>query len=82
MKATARASAGLATLHAAQLPLIADQSESSSAQPDSGEFRNSTRWRSLLDSDWRFHFGHAVDATKDFGYSGQSLFSKTGGIRL
>jgi beta-galactosidase len=80
MKATARASAGLATLHAAQLPLIADQSGSSSAQPHSGEFRSSTRWRSLLDSDWRFHFGHAVDATKDFGYSGQSLFSKTGGM--
>ena len=69
MKATARASAGLATLHAAQLPLIADQSESSSAQPHSGEFRSSTRWRSLLDSDWRFHFGHAVAAGDDAALS-------------
>jgi len=80
MKATARASAGLAALHAGQLPLIAAQSERSSAQPHYREFRSDRRWRSLLDSDWRFHFGHAADATKDFGYSGQSLFSKTGGM--
>jgi beta-galactosidase len=79
MKATARASAGLAALHAGHLPLTEAQSKIS-AQPHSGEFRSGTRWRTLLDSDWRFHFGHAADATKDFGYSGQSLFSKTGGM--
>jgi beta-galactosidase len=38
------------------------------------------RQRMLLDFGWRFHFGHACDATKDFGYgSGRSgNFQKTG----
>jgi beta-galactosidase len=38
------------------------------------------RERSLLDFGWRFHFGHANDATKDFGFgSGRSGgFQKTG----
>jgi beta-galactosidase len=38
------------------------------------------RQRISLDSAWRFHFGHASDPSKDFGYDGQSLFSKTGGM--
>lgn len=38
------------------------------------------RQRLLLDFGWRFHFGHASDANKDFGYgSGRSgNFQKTG----
>jgi len=38
------------------------------------------RKRLLLDFGWRFHFGHASDASKDFGYgSGRSgNFQKTG----
>jgi beta-galactosidase len=40
------------------------------------------RERSLLDFGWRFHFGHANDAAKDFGLgSGRSGgFQKTGGF--
>lgn len=38
------------------------------------------RQRTSLDFGWRFHFGHADDPAKDFGYDGQSLFSKTGGM--
>src|SRR5881275_2304709 len=38
------------------------------------------RERLLLDFGWRFHFGHANDAAKDFGFgAGQSgNFQKTG----
>lgn len=40
------------------------------------------RERLLLDFGWRFHFGHASDAAKDFGFgSGRSgNFQKTGGF--
>ena len=39
-----------------------------------------TRERLLLDFGWRFHFGHATEAAKDFGYnSGRNgSFQKTG----
>jgi beta-galactosidase len=37
------------------------------------------RERLLLDFGWRFHFGHASDAAKDFGYGGRTgNFQKTG----
>jgi beta-galactosidase len=36
------------------------------------------RERINLDSDWRFHFGHAADAQKDFNYSIAPIFSKSG----
>lgn len=39
------------------------------------------RERSLLDFGWRFHFGHANDPTKDFGFGGggeMAGFQKTG----
>lgn len=32
-----------------------------------------------LDSDWRFHFGHAAQPEKDFNYSLATIFSKSGG---
>src|SRR5690349_24177754 len=38
------------------------------------------RERLSLDFGWRFHLGHATEPNKDFGYTGQSLFSKTGGM--
>ncbi len=38
------------------------------------------RERLSLDFGWRFHLGHATDPSKDFGYTSQSLFSKTGGL--
>lgn len=31
-----------------------------------------------FDDDWKFHFGHAADATKDFNYSIANIFKKTG----
>jgi beta-galactosidase len=45
----------------------------------SGETRR-LRERLSLDFGWRFHLGHATDPSKDFAYTGQSLFSKTGGM--
>jgi hypothetical protein len=37
------------------------------------------RERLLLDSGWRFHFGHASDPDKDFGFgNGGSTFAKQG----
>jgi len=78
VKATARASAGLAVLRAGQLLFVAAQSESSSAQPHSAEFRSNTRWRSLLDSDCplrrrggcnkRFRLLWAVAILEDWGH--------------
>lgn len=35
--------------------------------------------RTSLDDDWRFHFGHAANAEKDFNYSIATIFSKSGG---
>ncbi len=31
-----------------------------------------------FDSDWKFHFGHAANAEKDFNYSISNIFSKSG----
>lgn len=50
------------------------------ANPGAASSEESGRERLLLDFGWRFHLGNAVDASKDFGYGGQSLFSKTGGM--
>ena len=40
----------------------------------------SPREKLLFDSDWRFHFGHASDPAKDFGFGGGDggAFAKTG----
>ena len=53
-----------------------------SAQAGSVPAQASPRERLLLDFGWRFHFGHADDAAKDFGFgSGRSGgFQKTGGF--
>ena len=32
-----------------------------------------------FDNDWKFHFGHAANAEKDFNYSIATIFSKSGG---
>lgn len=41
---------------------------------------SSPRERILFDSGWRFHFGHASDPAKDFGFGGGDggVFAKTG----
>ncbi len=69
----------------AVLPAVAETagplstSASSGAVPGVAE-PGAGRERLLLDFGWRFHFGHACDASKDFGYgSGRSgNFQKTG----
>jgi beta-galactosidase len=40
------------------------------------------RERLLLDFGWRFHFGHADDQSKDFGFGGSNFgnFQKTGNL--
>jgi beta-galactosidase len=59
---------------------------SSVAQSGKGAENSSARERILLDSDWRFHFGHASDPSKDFNFGGgdygYGVFSKTGYICL
>jgi beta-galactosidase len=42
--------------------------------------QSTIRERLSLDFGWRFHLGHSADPSKDFGYSGQSVFAKTGGL--
>lgn len=37
------------------------------------------RQRINFDNDWKFHFGHAANAEKDFNYSIATIFSKSGG---
>ena len=64
---------------AAALPEIAE--EPAALQVGSAD-TPPLRERLLLDFGWRFHFGHADDATKDFGFgAGRSgAFQKTGGF--
>jgi beta-galactosidase len=58
--------------------------EDSRAQIDDSTLASPTpgagRERLLLDFGWRFHFGHADDPNKDFGYGGSTWgnFQKTG----
>lgn len=56
------------------------QTQASQALPGAGA--PPLRERLLLDFGWRFHFGHANDAAKDFGFgSGRSGgFQRTGGF--
>ena len=65
-----------ATLLHVGLPLIAHSTTAASSHAAEPALRR----RLLLDDDWYFHFGHVTDPARDFGYSGQSLFSKTGGM--
>jgi beta-galactosidase len=60
------------------MPGISTSSQSAGVQPTAGI--TGLRERLLLDFGWRFHFGHANDAAKDFGFgSGTSGgFQKTG----
>jgi len=73
-------------LHPVKAALQAAATPASGALPASGKPAANTvepgkgRERLLLDFGWRFHFGHANDAEKDFGYgSGRTgNFQKTG----
>jgi len=69
--------AALQATHEAAGPLSthkAAPAAPASAQP------GTDRQRLLLDFGWRFHFGHAADAAKDFGFGGgrSGSFQKTG----
>ncbi len=64
---------------------VPEQSENmrmASERTQSASGAAALRERSLLDFGWRFHFGHANDAAKDFGFGvGRSGgFQKTGGF--
>ncbi len=39
---------------------------------------NSQRQHINFDNDWKFHFGHAANAEKDFNYTIATIFSKSG----
>ena len=74
LKTGLAASAGVVTANADLLPrisnnqtLAANAAESAPAFPEAGE-PLSLRDRLLLDFGWRFHFGHADDPEKDFGW--------------
>ncbi|PYX90193.1 MAG: beta-galactosidase, partial [Acidobacteria bacterium] len=75
LKTALAASAGAATANAA-LPLSAGgkaPTDSASkpitpSSPGPAGASSSPRERLLLDFGWRFQFGHADDAAKDFGY--------------
>jgi beta-galactosidase len=70
-----------AALHAATAP-ASGPLPSSGAQAPAAASTGTARERLLLDFGWRFHFGNANDAEKDFGFgSGRSgNFQKTGGF--
>jgi beta-galactosidase len=61
---------------------IAGSSDQTDTAPGRVPAASGLRERLLLDFGWRFHFGHANDATKDFGFGqGRSGgFQKTGGF--
>jgi beta-galactosidase len=61
-----------------QAPARSGQAQAAAGAPAALALRE----RLLLDFGWRFHFGHADDATKDYGFgSGRSGgFQKTGGF--
>jgi beta-galactosidase len=79
-------SGGMAISTSAVSKLFANRAEINSAsaagQTTSISSSETQRLRECLSLDfgWRFHLGHATDPSKDFGYNGQSLFSKTGGM--
>ena len=61
-------------------PLLSEaesQRQETSNSPDA-----SPRERLLLDYNWRFHFGHADDPARDFGYGKDSAFAKSGELFL
>ena len=64
---------------AVAVPGMAAQVQSAQARPEGAP---PLRERLLLDFGWRFHFGHANDSRKDFGFGvGRSGgFQKTGGF--
>ncbi len=75
---------GLPAVAAFGLPAIlpAPAAGQSGAPAESTGGSSPLRERLLLDFGWRFHFGHANDTAKDFGFGGAQSggFQKTGGF--
>jgi beta-galactosidase len=58
-------------------PAVSEQSPATSLRgANVQDMKSAGRERLLLDFGWRFHFGHACDPDKDFGFTGS--FQKTG----
>jgi len=84
LKTSLLASAGAAAVHGMGPIAASMETHSETAepflefpQPDVNDaIKNAGRERLLLDFGWRFHFGHADDPAKDFGFTGN--FQKTG----
>jgi beta-galactosidase len=73
---SASAASRLLGNRAADSALVAAASEPETSRAP-GSDMPPLRERLSLDFGWRFHLGHATEPNKDFGYTGQSLFSKT-----
>jgi beta-galactosidase len=63
---------------AAAMPPLSEEQQANAASANEAEQAAAHRERLLLDSGWRFHFGHANDSTKDFSFGRSGTFSKTG----
>ena len=63
---------------AAAMPPLSEEQQASAVSADETQRGTAHRERLLLDSGWRFHFGHANDPTKDFSFGRSGTFSKTG----
>jgi beta-galactosidase len=63
---------------AAAMPPLSEEQQANAASADETEQGAAHRERLLLDSGWRFHFGHANDSAKDFSFGRSGTFSKTG----
>ena len=78
--AIAVAAHDLSPMAAAMEVAALDPDPQSQSAPSQSTYPSAGRERLLLDFGWRFHFGHADDPAKDFGFgSGRSgNFQKTG----
>ncbi len=78
--AAAAAAKGLGPFHAAMNALPKDSSPITPDNALASLTSGAGRERLLLDFGWRFHFGHADDPNKDFGFGGSTWgnFQKTG----
>jgi beta-galactosidase len=78
--AAVAAASGLGPMGVAMPATGEDPGQLPAAAPSASSASGAGRERLLLDFCWRFHFGHADDATKDFGFgSGRTgSFQKTG----
>ena len=63
---------------AAAMPPLPEEQQAGGVSANETGQTGAHRERLLLDSGWRFHFGHANDSAKDFDFGRSGTFSKTG----